>query len=272
MVPFENILVPVDFSDRSMAAAYQVETLAHHFHSKVTVLHVVDPQEQNYGHFEPGGARVHEFGTLLAGYSTRASITEIMRDGDPAQTILDFTTANHMDLIVMASHGFSPFYSFLMGSVAAEVLREANCPVWIDAHAQQGPPPRFRNILCAADFDPTGPSVVDAAAQFAAAFMARLFVVHIFPSLEPTMGLQFPDEWLSQADREAIRDIEKRLGTQDQTILAGGDVPEAICRRAKELHADLLVIGRSPKANDVGVARTTSFTIARESPCPVLSI
>jgi len=272
MAPFGKLLLPVDLSERSLDAARQAEVLARHFHSDVTVLHVVDPHEQEPGRFEPGGVKAHELERLLARDFTGASITQVVRDGNPAREILDFSGANQVDLIVMASHGYGPFHSFLMGSVGAEVLREASCPVWITAHAQQGLPPMFRTVLCAVDLGPGTERVVDWASQFAAAFMARLFVLHVLRSFESAEQPDAPDEWLSQVDRDEIGRIRQRLGKESPIVFAGGDVPEAVCRQAKDLHADLVVIGRSPKADDVGTTRTTSFTIIRESPCPVVSV
>ena len=40
MFQFERILVPIDFSDRSLSAASQAGALSRHFHSKVTLPHV----------------------------------------------------------------------------------------------------------------------------------------------------------------------------------------------------------------------------------------
>jgi nucleotide-binding universal stress UspA family protein len=272
MVSLANILLPVDFSERSLDAARQAEVLARHFQVEVTILHVVDPHEQEFGHFEPGGVKLSELQRLLARDFTGISISQVIRDGNPAQQILDFAGANRVDLIVMASHGYGPFESFLLDSVAAEVLRDASCPVWITTHAQQGLPPIFRNVLCAVDLGPRSESVVNWASQFAAAFMTRLFVLHVFRSLESREYLDSPDEWLSQMDRDELSKVERKLGKEGQILFTGGDVAEAVCRQAKKLQADLIVIGRSPKADDVGITRTTSFTISRESPCPVVSI
>ena len=272
MASFGKILLPVDLSVRSLEAARQAEVLARHFHSEVTVLHVVDSNEQESGRFEPGGGKAHELEALLTRDFTGATISQIVRDGDPAQEILDFAGSNDIDLIVMASHGYGPFESFAMGSVGAEVLREANCPVWITAHAQQGLPPMFRNVLCAVDLGPSSESVVDWASQFAAAFRARLVVLHVMRSFESEGQLDSPDEWLSHLEREELSKVKRKLAQEGQVLFAGGDIPEVISRQAKKLKADLVVIGRSPKADDVGTARTTSFTIIRKSPCPVVSI
>jgi nucleotide-binding universal stress UspA family protein len=272
MVPSASILLPVDFSERSLDAARQAEVLARHFHSQVTVLHVVDPREQEFGRFEPGGVKARELETLLAQEFTGASISRIVRDGDPAREILNFAGSNQVDLIVMASHGYGPFQSFAMGSVTAEVLRDAGCPVWITAHPQQGPAPIFRTVLCAVDLSAPSDSIVNWAAEFAAAFRARLIAVHVIRGLESKEDPYFPDDWLSQTDRQEIDRVKQKLGKEGRLLLVGGNIPEAVCAQAKMLHADLVVIGRSPKADDVGTTRTTCFTIIRESPCPVVSV
>jgi nucleotide-binding universal stress UspA family protein len=272
MVPLTHILLPVDFSERSLEAARQAEALARHFHSEVTVLHVVDPQEQESGHFEPGGAKVSEVETLLARGFNGAAIRRKLCDGDPTWNILDFTKSNDVDLVVMASRGYGPFHSFLMGSVTAEVQRNARCPVWVTAHKPQERPPMFRTVLCAVDLCASSDSIVDWAKAFATAFMARLIVVHVIRGLESSEEPYFPGDWLSQMDRQEIGEIKQRVGKEGQLLLIGGDVPEAVCSQARKVHADLLVIGRSTKAGSLGAARTTSFTIVRESPCPVVSI
>jgi nucleotide-binding universal stress UspA family protein len=272
MVPLARILLPVDLSDRSLVAARQAQVLARHFHSEVTVLHVVDPQEQEFGRFEPGGVKGWELESLLARDFTGASIRQIVCDGDPGGTILKLAGASHADLIMMASHGHGPFHSFLMGSVSAEVLREASCPVWITAHGQPGPPPLFRNVLCAVDLGPRTESAIDWAAGFAAEFMAQLSVVHVLHGFDSRDATDAPDDWLSAADHSEIGWIRRKLGKESGIVFVGGSMPEAICSQAAKLRADLLVIGRSPKADDVGAARTASFMTIHESPCPVVCI
>ncbi len=46
---FENILFPLDFSERSLGMASEVESLARRFGSKVTVLHVFEIPATWYG-------------------------------------------------------------------------------------------------------------------------------------------------------------------------------------------------------------------------------
>jgi nucleotide-binding universal stress UspA family protein len=51
--------------------------------------------------------------------------------GPVAESIVDFATANHIDLIVMSTHGRSGLSRWVYGSVAEKVLRGAHCPTLI---------------------------------------------------------------------------------------------------------------------------------------------
>ena len=270
MISPKHILLPVDFSERSVDAAREAEVLARHFHCCVTVLHVADPHENEFGRFEPGGVKAQELEKVLAHDFTGASISRIVREGDPAEEIVGFAKSSDVDLIVMAGHAYQPLESFLVGSVAAEVLRNANCPVWLSVRAEKGLPPMFRRVLCAVDLAPVTESVVNWAAEFAAAFAAQLFVLHVFRSRESDEPPEHPDEWLSHSEREELEKARQKVGATAQILFAGGDIPQAVCRQAAKLHADLVVIGRSPKAGDVGTTRIADYI--RKSPCPVVRI
>jgi len=51
-------------------------------------------------------------------------------DGDPSAEIVHFAEREHVDLIVMGTHGRTGLTRLLMGSVAEAVVRRAPCPVF----------------------------------------------------------------------------------------------------------------------------------------------
>jgi len=51
--------------------------------------------------------------------------------GSPAEQIIRCAAENNVDLILMATHGRSGVKRLVMGSVADEVLRASNVPVWL---------------------------------------------------------------------------------------------------------------------------------------------
>lgn len=51
--------------------------------------------------------------------------------GHPGEKICDAAETQHVDLIVISSHGYTGFSHLLLGSTAEYVVRHAPCPVWI---------------------------------------------------------------------------------------------------------------------------------------------
>jgi len=267
----KNILLPVDFSERSLEAALQAEVVARQFQAAVTVLHVVDPKENETGRFEPGGVKNRQLEKLLTHGFAEGTISRVVRDGNPVEEIVSFTSSNPVDLVMMASHAYRPFETFAFGSVAAEVHRDAHCPVWISVQADKERPPKFRKVLCAVDLGPDTKSVANWGSRFAAAFQAELSVLHVFRSLESDEPPpDCPDEWLSLTERAELDKARQHLGAPGQVLFAGGAIPEAVCRQARKLHSDLIVIGRSPKAGDIQSLRISDYI--RQAPCPVVRI
>jgi nucleotide-binding universal stress UspA family protein len=65
-------------------------------------------------------ARVREWG---------ATVRYEVREGNPAEEILQYAEEEGVDLILMSTHGLSGFSRWVYGSVADRVLRGAPCPV-----------------------------------------------------------------------------------------------------------------------------------------------
>lgn len=288
MPMFSKILVPVAFSARCEGAAQYAEALACHFHAEMVLLHIVAPvptywctdavvmsPEVTAEAVEQSKAELDKFlGNGLKGISVRRVVDE----GDPAQQIVDFAHNEKVDLIVMPTHGYGPFRRFLLGSVTAKVLHDANCPVWTGPHMEQAPPyPKisFRKILCAVDLGPHSRAVLEWAAGFAREYGADVDIVHAIPTSTVSVGgFYFDPEWRAHVvneSRDRISYFQEELGITGQTIVETGDVAPAVRAAAEESQANLVVIGRS-HAGVLGRLRANAYAIIRESSCPVAAI
>ena len=58
-------------------------------------------------------------------------ISSIIREGSPANVILDVAVEVDIDLIVIGSSGKSGFDRFILGSVSDKVVNAAKCPVLV---------------------------------------------------------------------------------------------------------------------------------------------
>ena len=63
------------------------------------------------------------------GESDHTGITEVVREGDPAQVLID--QADGADLLVVGSRGHGGFAEALLGSVSQHCVHHARCPVVI---------------------------------------------------------------------------------------------------------------------------------------------
>jgi nucleotide-binding universal stress UspA family protein len=62
------------------------------------------------------------------------SVEYHLLEGEPAEEIVRLAKSNNIDLIIMGSHGRTGLSRLLMGSVAEQVVRRAECAVLTIKH------------------------------------------------------------------------------------------------------------------------------------------
>jgi nucleotide-binding universal stress UspA family protein len=283
-----KILLPVDFSERSVEAAHYAKALACRFQSELTVAHVFElsdaigivPATGTYPEWQE--RRRAEMRRMLQEFHVEEfrnmAVQRVLLEGDIAGAIVDLAHAEKMDLIVMPTHGYGRFRRFVVGSVTAKVLHDVDCPVLTGVHLPETPalePIFFRNIVCAIDFDTAGERAFRWAADFAAEFHASLTLVHAVPPIH-TGELNYYDQglpvMLQQMAEEKAAELQKRCGTNAAVIFETGSVANAVCKATAARDGDLVVVGRHEDPGWMGRLRGNAYAIVRDSPCPVVSI
>jgi len=288
MKSLSKILLPVDFSERSLGAARYAKTLADHFHSELTLLHVLTPPHYEFGALEIGGSMLtelytnraaqveKELETFLAAELADTPAKRVVLEGDPARQIVEYAQEENAGLIVMPTHGYGPFRQFILGSITAKVLHDADCPVWTGVHLEEAPqtePMPFRHILCAIDLGPQSCKALEWATAMQKEFGARLTVVHAMAcSPETEQGDGHRRQEMELTVRDDLARLQQRFGTQAELVVEPGDPPKMVCEMAEQRQAGLLVIGRGSAAGVFGRLRTNAYAIIRQSPCPVVSV
>ena len=281
MFPLAKVLLPIDFSERCLGGARYAIPLVEHFHAELTLLHVISPidylspevQTFNEDRRKKTSKQLDDF---FCAALNHLNTRRILREGDPAEVIADQAIQDRSDLIMMSTHGYSPFRRLLLGSVTSKVLHDTACAVWTGAHVAQGPLAewiKLGHIACAIDLGPHSASVLHWAASLAAEFKSRLTLLHVVPRLDSPGEGYYADEWRRRllADAGAvIAKVQQSAGIHVEAVVESGDVSKAVGAAAGRLNADLVVIGRG--AADNARLRTHTFGIIRESPCPVVSV
>ncbi|HWQ52112.1 MAG TPA: universal stress protein [Bryobacteraceae bacterium] len=289
MRSLSKILLPVDFSERSLGAARYARLMACRFGSELTLLHVLTPPHYEFGALEIGGSMLTELYTsrsaqvekeldgFLQAELSGINVRRLVLEGDPARRIVEFAHQEQMGLIIMPTHGYGHFRRFILGSITAKVLHDADCPVWTGVHMEEAPPadaPVLREILCAIDLGPQSGKTLEWAAAIQKGFGARLTVIHVPTCSADSATHPAPDH---RAEMEArvrsdIAALQEQAGTQAEVVIEPGDPPKVICGAAARLRAGLLVIGRGSAGGVFGRLRTNAYAIIRQSPCAVASV
>ena len=145
MASAKTYLVPVDFSKTSEAALTYAIRLAKQSKGKLLLLHVISDSALMVSAHEGGTAdMVLELQRAME-ESAAAGMTRLISRkrlrpgryrslilrGGPAQVIARQAKKSRAAMIVMGSHGRTGLKRLMLGSVAEQTLRYAECPVLI---------------------------------------------------------------------------------------------------------------------------------------------
>ncbi len=133
---FGRILVPVDFTPRSLRAVRAAAKVAATTRAKTTLLHVIERiDDGESGAFESFYRKLElaareKMKALLAPFGERLLVRAEILYGKPVGEILRFAQANRIDLIVMSSHKLPLRHSGeSWGTVSYKVGILSRCPV-----------------------------------------------------------------------------------------------------------------------------------------------
>ena len=139
---FKHLLVPLDSSQFAENALEHALSLAQHYDSQITLLHVVAQEWEAEMRAELPNIEEIAEGTEAGDAVTYLSAKEkelkekgynvvaLVQKGEPvSQTILDTAKSEGADTIVMSSHGFTGLKRLMFGNVAEKVIKNAQIPV-----------------------------------------------------------------------------------------------------------------------------------------------
>ena len=296
-----KILVPVDFSEASLAAIDRASRLATRFGAELNLVHVFEPQPPFVGtndipiYIPDAEAEVHAREHLRS----VAEVHELplrpehihVRKGRPYEEICYLARELGMDLIVIPTRGNTGWKHLALGSTAERVVRYSPCPVLIVRPGtkadENGQAPAgsvsFRNIVVPVDFSDFSREALDYAKNLAREFGSTLLLLHsvylqYYVTNDEYARYDFPlvMEGLEKFAQEQMRELVRntaRDGIKVESMLEVGHAGEQICDRAKDRNADLIVTathGRTGLKHAL-IGSTAEFVV-RHASCPVLVV
>ncbi len=145
MISVKTIVFPSDLTPASEKVAAYVKYMADRLQAEVVVIHVARGLD-DFGFL---GLDVDDYSELLSSYQKELEerlsselegfvsrnfgelkqISYVLANGDPADEIVAEAERREGSLIVMGTHGRKGLNKVMFGSVAAEVVARASCPV-----------------------------------------------------------------------------------------------------------------------------------------------
>jgi len=296
----KSILLAHDLSSASVTPLHQALSIARHYEAKLYIAHIVSAAP-----FLIAGPEALELGYESACRDMQQLKRELRENGslnglehefilgrgcvsDELEAIISQTP---IGLVVLGTHGRRGLDKLILGSVAEEVFREAQCPVLtVGPRSYREGRVEFageiRTYLFATDFSEPSLLALPHAVSFAKRSKARLILLHVIPAspIRQASGRYGVSEVLltrENARMACVRRLEQSVSWDEQEqieiefLVQIGTPTEIILQVALERRVDLIILGLR-RAPFVGVLAhrpwPTAYEIVCGAGCPVLTL
>lgn len=266
---YEKIVVPLDGSNAAEIALPYAGEIAANFNSQITLVSVSEPGTPDVGSLyrsylkritEQLRSRLQDYG---AGKTSK--VNSKILSGEPAQQILDYADDNNTNLLIIANRGASSRQPWLLGNVAAKVLRATNKPVLLirvpAGNVALRKKQLIKRILVPLDGSKLGEAAIPYVEQLAKSLDAEIVLFQVGESITVSGGF---DDGVFYA-KPTPQDLDKRKafgiayldgvgkplrkqGLEASSVLVMGHAAEQIMNYAEDNAIDLVALsshGRS---------------------------
>ncbi len=288
-VKLQNIMFATDFTPSSELAMSYALSLAHSYDTAVYAVNVL-PHMPFVEAAQPDPEQIRlsaeqRLASLVGSVSFMGiRHKELIEEGEVAEVLSKLVWEYDIDLIVMGTCGRKGFGKLLLGSVAEEVFRNAECPVLtVGPHATRWEiDGNLRHILYATDFGPESVHGLPYAISLAEENRARLTLLHVAP--EPGIAVPEPEPGampvvdptemaaFTESQLRALIPKGTELWHEPEYMVEFGPAAETIVKIAAG-KADMIVLGvKRPAAMTKHVGAGVAYKVACEATCPVLTV
>jgi nucleotide-binding universal stress UspA family protein len=285
-VSLTKILVTTDFSPESDRALDYALALARRYDARIYLTHVISPDPFLYA--EPAMAEAtyekvrqaaeQGMADILVSGKLRGIPHEVLlEEGHVWQVLAKMIEKHEIDLLVTATHGRGKVRKVLIGSVAEEIFRQADCAVLTVGPRVKDEPGReveLKNILFATDFGAGAEKAAAHAFSLAQEHGARLTMLHVIQE-----ATAFTEESVRRQREFTVEKLEHLVpeGVENwcKPVFRAtfGEAAEEIITMARETNADLIVMGAKTRKNLAGhVPSTIAYNVVVKAGCPVLTV
>ena len=299
-IALKSVLIAFDFSEASRKPLHHALAIARHYGAKFYLAHVVSGLGYTIAGQEALSlaaertrrtAQELELELLKSGALAGLHHEFIIREGDVWEQLELLIREKQADMVVLGTHARGALGKMLLGSIAEQVFRHADCLV--DTVGPGSPedslsekPKPVRPFLFPTNFTPASLHALPYAISLANHFEAKLVVLHVLPVAPIPEGFhwsktgdltQMRDEarMASQRQFEALNLQHTRMAIQPEFMVKFGIPGEQILLASHALKADLIVLGlHRPGHIDAAshMPWDLAYKVVVDAHCPVLTI
>ena len=284
---FKNILFATDFSPAAANAIPFVKAIAGRYEAHIYAFHVRPPAVNPMTapniwavDLEITKAEDEEHRRELLNTFPGTHTTALIAEGGIQCCLQKAIKENHIDLVVLGTHGRTGAAKLLLGSIAEEIFRAVECPVLTvgpQANFCQDRSGKFHQVLFATNFSSDSREAAACAVSLALESEAHLTMMHVIAE-QQAGDLVSPTD-VSNSVKELLRDalpIEARGWCKVEYLVKRGNAAERILETAQHKHSDLIVIGVKKETGVPGASThlpiSTALKVVSRATCPVLTV
>ena len=298
----KSILIATDFSQASEKPLCHALAIARCYGAKFYLAHVVS----SLGFTLAGPAAIAaveeavcrdaahlEDDLVRSGALSGLQHQVVIRQGEVWPELEAIIRQEEIDLVIVGTHGRDGMGKLLLGSVAEQIFRQADCPVLtVGPNAYQQPrignPRANRRFLLATDFGDASIHALPYALSLANQLEAKLVLLNVVPLIPlpadphwctPSYVTQRQENariarlrWLEELTRNATLEVRPEFCVEFESA---SSVSEKILEAAGRLRVDLIIMGlhRSTHIETAcHMPRTTAYEVVCRAGCPVLTV
>ncbi len=274
---FKKVLLCYDFSRPSEELYVFLEELQEFGTEEVILSHVIDPGKNTLQAHEEAEEyflnRVEEL--KEKGFKPQVEIPV----GPPAEEVNRVAEREKVSLVLIGSRGKSKIKEMMLGSIAANIIRTSEVPVFIDKYRGQNDdyetmcPEKFCKILYPTDFSKQSMKVYETIKELIKTKpekFSEIVLCHVVDKGETQEEVENSKE-KSREELEKLKGELEALGPKVQTFTAVGIPSENINKIAEEEKVTLVMIAaRGAGGFKELFLGSTAENVARRSQRPVM--
>ncbi len=285
-VAISKIMVTTDFSEVSDRALDYAIALARRYDARIYLAHVISPDPFQFAEPQLAQATYEKVrqaaeegitDILISGKLRGVPHEVLMEEGNVWPSLESLIVKNEIDLMVVGTHGRGKVQKLIIGSVAEEIFRKADCAVLTVGPAVKKADAKeveLNHILFATDVGPGAEKAAAYAFSLAQEHNAALTLLHVIES-----AAAYTEESVARQREINVTRMKQLMPPGSENWCKPefranfGAAVEEILIAARESKADLIVMGAKARKSLAGhVPMTIAYNVVTKATCPVLTV